>query len=93
MDMVKWSQRTISGVATRGMMADDMVQEKLLCLANAARDVIKTTDYDHVLYGMKIYDKNRLKTVHFYMWPMKDEQFKKVTAHAGNSVIYAIHKC
>ncbi len=42
---------------------------------------------------MKIYDeKNRLQMVHFYMWPMQEEEFDKLATRCRNALVYALHR-
>lgn len=58
-----------------------------------ASKVLKETGADHVLYGMKIYDgENRLQIVHFYMWPMQEEEFDKLATRSRGTLIYALHR-
>lgn len=54
--------------------------------------LLKETGVDHVIYGMKIYEGEKLAAVHFYMWPMSEEEFCKVTGRVRNSLIYALHR-
>lgn len=45
-----------------------------------------------MLYGIKIYGTDdRLKTVQFYMNPMEDEEFYRLTGRVRNAMIYALH--
>lgn len=92
MGMVKWSQRTADGVAVRGMMPEDKAQRELLYFGNVAKDILNEVGSDHVLYGLKIFEGLQLKAVHFYMWPMNDEEFKRITGRLNNSMVYAVHR-
>ena len=58
-----------------------------------AAEKLKATGADHVLYAAKIYGVNdTLATVQFYMNPMSDEEFYKVTGKVRGAVIYALHR-
>lgn len=56
-----------------------------------AAELMKTNNADHVLYGCKIYNDNQLVAVQFYMEPLSDEDFYRITGKARNVMIYALH--
>lgn len=77
---------------TRGIDTLQEIQKGLQQHEKKAAEVMKETGADHVLYGMKIYEGEKLAAVHFYIWPMQEEEFSKVTGKVHNSLIYALHK-
>lgn len=57
-----------------------------------AAEKLKTTGADHVLYAVKIYGADdQLTAVQFYMNPMSDEEFYRITGKVRGALIYALH--
>lgn len=90
--MVKWSLRDSTGCKQRGEIELAQIPGELLRFEREAARIMKRTGADHVLYGIKIYDQdNRLETVQFYMNPMDDDEFYRLTGRVRNAMIYALH--
>lgn len=90
--MVTWSMRDTTGCIQRGNIALSQIPRVLLEFEREAASLMKRTQADHVLYGMKIYDtNNRLETIQFYMEPMGDEEFYRLTGRVQRAMIYALH--
>lgn len=92
MGWIRWTQWGEEGLVDRGEMPADRIQPALQEFAVEARRLLLKSGMDHVLYGIKIFEKGFLSTVQFYMWPMTEEQFQKTTARLRNSQVYALHK-
>lgn len=90
--MVKWSLRDSTGCKQRGEIELAQIPGELLRFEREAARIMKRTGADHVLYGIKIYDQDdRLETVQFYMNPMDDDEFYRLTGRVRNAMIYALH--
>ncbi len=90
--MVKWSLMDSTGCKQRGEIELAQIPGELLRFEREAARVMKKTGADHVLYGIKIYGTDdQLKTVQFYMNPMEDEEFYRLTGRVRNAMIYALH--
>lgn len=90
--MVKWSLWDTTGCKQRGEIELAQIPGVMRSFEHEAARIMKRTGVDHVLYGIKIYDQNdRLKTVQFYMNPMNDDEFYRLTGRVRNAMIYALH--
>ena len=89
---ISWSMRDTVGCIRRGRMPLSQLPKVLQGFERDAAERLKTTGADHVLYAAKIYGVDgQLVTVQFYMNPMSDEEFYKVTGKARGALIYALH--
>lgn len=92
-EKIKWSSWSNPSVVEHGYMP---IKKMSVCLANyynAARKVLTATGADHVVYGMKMYGRDgKLAAMHFYMWAMKDAEFKRIMRNVRNAEVYAVHK-
>ena len=89
---VRWSQWTDAGMVGHGQIPVKDVQKNLQEFEKQARDVLKKSGADHVLYGVKLYDNDhKLDEVRFYMIAMSDEQFEKDVASKPGVQVYALH--
>lgn len=92
-DSVRWCQYGDRRVIDKGQMLVSQIPHSLKAFEMAARKVMEYTGADHVLYGAKIYDKaDTLASMQFYMMPMCDAEFQKITRRIHNSMIYALHR-
>lgn len=92
-DWIHWTQWDDSGVSASGEMRHIEVLWNLRRSEKRAREVMKETGADHVVYARKMYgDDGRLVEVRFYMIPMDDARFYRDIATISNSQIYAVHK-
>lgn len=90
---VRWSQWTEQGMVGAGTMRKREMQEQLQRFEVKAREVLAETGSDHVLYGIKFYDKNdEVVDLHFYMMPLSDDEFEKEVVPLKGQQVYAIHK-
>ena len=92
--LVRWQFRTRYGLSDSGRMPKRNVQRELLRCEVEAAKVLRDTEADHVLYGVKKYTQNGLLScVTFYLWPMTDEEFEnRVVQNSAGLVVYAVHK-
>lgn len=91
--MVRWAAYGRYGRVGGGRMPASQVLPGIQKAEKKALKVLKETGADHVLYGMKIYDEeDRLQMVHFYMWPMQEEEFDKLATRSRNALVYALHR-
>lgn len=64
----------------------------LLNQERAAAKLMDETDCRHVLYGMKLYDREgKVAAVHLYLWPMSEDEFDKVAMKCRGCLVYALH--
>lgn len=90
--MVKWSLMDTTGCKQRGEIELAQIPSTLLWFEREAAKIMERTGAAHVLYGIKIYGADDcLKTVQFYMKPMEDEEFYRLTGRVRNAMIYALH--
>jgi len=76
-----------------GTMRKREMQEQLQRFEVKAREVLAETDSDHVLYGIKFYDKNdEVVDLHFYMMPLSDKEFDERLGRKSGQQVYAVHK-
>ena len=76
-----------------GQMPVREVAGHLRRFAEKAKDALKETGADHVVYGMKQYDEDGdLEHVKFYMEPMDDEEFQSNVVTLKGVTIYALHR-
>lgn len=79
-------------VASGDMQICD-VDEAMKQQVQLAEAVIRHGNYDHVIYAAKIYDENEhVRAIQFYILPLDDDRFIKLTKKNGNSLIYALHR-
>lgn len=91
--LVRWSNYINNGPTEHGYMPLRQVQPTLVEYQNFARNVLRETGADHVVYGMKLYDKDgELSDVHLYMLPMDEKTFDRTAARCRNSIVYALHR-
>jgi hypothetical protein len=90
---IKWSQWSDTGMMDKGEMPLSNLQKVLKKFEKEAQAVLKETNADHVIYGVKYYDKKtgQLEEVRFYMLPMDENRFQSVGKYE-NVIIYALHK-
>lgn len=90
--MINWSMKDTNGCVQRGQMPLSQLPKILLSFENSAAETLRRTGADHVLYAVKIYDaEDELTAVQFYMNPMSDEGFSKVTGKGRGTLVYALH--
>ena len=90
---VRWSRwNSETGEVDKGTMEGRDILPSMRQRARKAEEVLKMTGADHVLYGMTIFDGDRPAAVHFFMWPMKQEQFDQVARKCRCAMVYAIHR-
>ena len=93
MRWIKWFQYGNEGLINFGQMPITDITKHLNRLEGQASKVLKETNSDHVVYGLKIYDENgSLECIKFYMIAMFDEEFQKNVATLKNCIVYALHK-
>lgn len=91
-DWIRWTQWTSSGMVNFGQMRRADIQKQIARFEKKAREVLKETGADHVLYGVKVYDDNgKLEEVRFYMEPMDEDRFEKDVANKKGVLVYALH--
>lgn len=89
---ISWSIRDTVGCIRRGQMPLSQIPKVLQSFEKDAAKEMKKTGADHVLYAVKIYGVDgQLATVQFYMNPMSDEEFYKITGKVRGAIIYALH--
>ena len=81
--MVKWSLRDSTGCKQRGEIELAQIPGELLRFEREAARIMKRTGADH--------QDDCLKTVQFYMNPMNDDEFYRLTGRVRNAMIYALH--
>lgn len=90
--MINWSMKDTNGCVQRGQMPLCQLPGILRDFENSAAETLRRTGADHVLYAVKIYDaEDELTAVQFYMNPMSDEEFSKVTGKGRGTMVYALH--
>lgn len=90
---VRWSQWTDAGMTNFGQMRIEDVAKNLREFAAKAKEILHKTGADHVVYGIKEYDKDgKLDEVRFYLAPFTDNDFQKEVATIKGCTIYAVHR-
>ena len=91
---VKWSQWSGIGLMNFGQMSMKDINKTLQEFNVEAIKILKETGADHVLYGIKFYDKSdeHLEEVRFYMLPLSDEEFDRKFNISMNMIVYAVHR-
>lgn len=90
--MIKWSYWGPLGLFERGEMPRKDMQKNLQWFELCAREMLEETGADHVVYGRKLFGiDGELKEIRFYMEPMGEEEFDRVS-RIQNHQVYAIHK-
>lgn len=91
---VPWVQYGRNGkVIASGRMSKKDVLPSLQKNELLAYNTMKRTNAAHVLYGLKIYDKNDdLEMVQFYNWEMDEEKFQRCATKCRNGIVYALHR-
>ena len=93
MRWIKWFQYGNEGLINFGQMPIMDVAKHLKKFERQASRVLRQTNSDHVVYGLKTYDEHdSLECVKFYMIAMSDEDFQKDIATLKNCIVYALHK-
>lgn len=91
--MIAWSMQDRKGCSRKGQMTVEQMRKELLWFERQAVKTMKETGADHVLYGMKIFNRdNELVTVQFCILPMSDAEFRRLTKKINNVMVYALHK-
>lgn len=90
---VRWSQWGEGGMVASGQMPKLDMQKRLREFELEARKLLKKTKADHVVFGVKYYDKEgKLTEIRFYLKPMSDEEFYRRTGELHGCQVYALHK-
>lgn len=90
---VRWSQWNEGGMVAFGKMPKLDMQKRLHEFELEARKLMKKTDADHVVFGVKHFDEEgKLKEIRFYLKPMNDEEFYRSTGELHKCQVYALHK-
>ncbi len=91
---VRWTQWAPEGLADFGQMPILDVGKELQKFEREAAKILKETDADHVLYGVKEYDGDGdLEAVRFYLKPMSEQEFEdRVVKNCTGMTVYAVHK-
>lgn len=94
LSLVPWVRFDRNGKAIEsGRMSRKDILPSLQKNELIARDTMHATHAAHVLYGLKIYDRNdELEMVQFYNWEMDEEKFQKCAAKCRNGIVYALHR-
>lgn len=87
---VKWTQWNENGMVDHGEMPVRSIMEYLQKFELEAKKVLEQTGADHVLYGLKKYNGNKLEEVCFYLLPVSDDKYDDI-AKMKNVVAYALH--
>lgn len=74
-----------------GVMPVKLVNSFMVRQGQRAAELMRASNADHVLYGCKVYKEDQLAAVQFYMEPLTDEEFYRITGRARNVLIYALH--
>lgn len=90
---VRWSQWYRDGGFSFGQMPLCTVQPELQKFEKEAHRLLKETGADHVLYGVKEYDRDgELEEVRFYLEPMNEDEFEeRVVKKSAGLTVYALH--
>lgn len=92
MNFVDWSQWGDMGMIAHGQMPIRDVAANLQKFEQEAKRILKETDADHVVYGVKYYNADgNLDRVHFHLMAVTDERFDSI-ARLSDVVVYALHK-
>ena len=90
---IRWSQWSEGRMVDFGQMPIENVDKTLREFEAEAKKILEKTKADHVLYGVKRYDREgRLDEVRFYLKEMTDAEFEKDVASKPRFTIYALHK-
>ena len=90
---IRWSRWNWStGCVDKGMMEEGEILPSMTRRAKEAVKILKESKAEHVVYGMTIYDGYKPVAVHFFMWPMGQEQFDQVAKKCRCAMVYAIHR-
>lgn len=77
-----------------GVINMDDFSKELRFFEELAKNTMKETNVDHIIYASKVYDENdELELVHFYnpLIELSDKEFEERTKNLKNYVVYAIH--
>lgn len=93
MKWVKWRHWTANGLVGFGEMPLQNVERELQKFEKEATRIQKETGADHVLYGVKEYDRDgELEEVRFYLEPMNEDEFEeRVVKKSAGLTVYALH--
>ena len=92
MGFVDWSQWGDMGMIAHGQMPIRDVASNLRKFEQEAKRILKETDADHVVYGVKYYNADgNLDRVHFHLMAVTDERFDSI-ARLSDVVVCALHK-
>lgn len=91
--LVNWSQwDATEGRVAKGQMPLATAVKQMHQFGMAAKLLLESTNVDHVLYGLMIYDGDDVSAVQFYMNPMNDKEFDKNCGRIRNAMVYAVHR-
>ena len=81
-----------------GVMSMDDFSKELRFFEEFAKNAMKETNVDHIIYASEVYnDNDELELVHFYnpLIKLSDEEFEEGyeerTKNLKNYIVYAIH--
>lgn len=77
-----------------GVISMDDFSKVLRRNEELAKNAMKETNVDHIIYASKVYnDNDELELVHFYnpLIKLSDEEFEERTKNLKNYIVYAIH--
>ncbi len=91
---VPWVRYDVNGkIVESGRMLKKDILPSLQKNELIAHNMLLESNADHVLYGLKIYDRNdELEIVQFYNWLMDEEKFQRCATKCRNGIIYALHR-
>lgn len=77
-----------------GVMSMNDFSKELRFFEELAKNAMKETNVDHIIYASKVYNENdELELVHFYnpLIKLSDKEFEERTKNLKNYIVYAIH--
>lgn len=91
---IPWVRYDKTGkISAAGRMRRKDVLQELQRNELIACELMKDTNAAHVLYGLKIYNRNdELERVQFYEWAMDEEDFQRCVTRCRNGIVYALHR-
>ena len=91
---VRWTATNRDrSVVEKGTMEKGQIASSLREIEPAAMKLLKTTGAEHVMYGATVYGKDgAIAAVHFFLWPVDEDEFERVTRRCRGAHVYALHR-
>ena len=80
-------------VVENGFIEKRQIVSSLRRIEPAAKELLVKSGAEHVIYCAKVFDRfGGLAAIHFFLWPMNEDEFDRATRHCRGAQIYALHR-